>query len=513
MLPPALAVSASRIVPDSNRKQPAAAAQSDQDFNEGRAVFDGAAEPENASEKRLEFSAISKMTLSDNGSRLAYRTHRKNGKQGVIVDGTPTGKFDFVWDLAFGGEGKRFAFYALGGDRQFVVEDDGAAGEKFKSVFNLKFSPDGRRLVYRASRGRKQFVVINGAAKEVRYPFDGASYSDDLIFSPDSRSLAYRDYPEGGQRYVVGRKKGEKFDEVADIVFSPNSAHSAYKARRGKIWFLVLDGRIQGEIPKTAEMVFSPRGGRFAYVSAKDGRAVVLVDGRPQGPAVDRAVGLTFSADGQRLAYVAAEDKSQFIVRDGARVSSGYEKIRSLVFHPVGLHFAFHGSSGGSDFIVRDSQERRIPSEILGVLFSPDLAREVYAVSQGWHREIFVDGKRREEGFDALASVRFSPNGARLAYVLRKGEDSWLFVVDGQAREFKASGYGPVFSPPLVFSPDSKHIAYAADGAIFLDGERLVDSTVGGGYAFSANGGKFAYTKKLESGKMTAAVVDLSDAQ
>lgn len=116
----------------------------------------------------------------------------------------------------------------------------------------------------------------------------------------------------------------------------------------------------------------------------------------------------------------------------------------------------------GGETINRVASERRVLADVKGIsisnfISSPNSRRMAFAVSRGidgrdgW--AVFVDDKE-EQTFRSINKIVFSPDSKRVAYEacgLR-----WTVVVDGK----KIGEYPWVTS--LIFSPDSKRVAYLA---------------------------------------------------
>jgi hypothetical protein len=68
-----------------------------------------------------------------------------------------------------------------------------------------------------------------------------------MVFSPDSKRLAYTAGSLDKWWVVVDRVGGKKYDWASRCSFSPDSKHVAYWARRGTKQLVVVDGVEAGE--------------------------------------------------------------------------------------------------------------------------------------------------------------------------------------------------------------------------------------------------------------------------
>ena len=129
---------------------------------------------------------------------------------------------------------------AVSNHRQFVVVD-GEEGEPCDGigVGSLVFSPDSRRVAYVGNRGNRMFVVIDGRrGKE----YDGI-VCNTLVFSPDSKHLAYIAQSNRKQFVVVDGVEGQPFADVdlgdrRRIIFdAPNEFHYVC-VRKGYLYLI-----------------------------------------------------------------------------------------------------------------------------------------------------------------------------------------------------------------------------------------------------------------------------------
>jgi hypothetical protein len=438
------------------------------------------------------------------------------------------------------------------------------------SFNSLVVSPDSRRVAYAARRGARWLAVVDGVEREV----DG--WISGLMFSPDSRHVAYgvlRGFPNstlsGKESFAVDGVEGKEYEQsiggLRGFVFSPDSRRVAYvaelpppgrdsQAGRGKE-FVVVDG-VEGKEydlidPEGSKgtPVFSPDSRRVAYVAQLGGKEFVVVDG-VEGK--EGSGDLVFSPDGRRVAYLANRGDKQLVVVDGVEGKEYFwidvhaedaPLFGGLpVFSPDSKRVAYAASDlepGGEParpgvkcLVVVDGVEgKRYDGIITGPpVFSPDSHHVAYTVAhvarpgdsqpspEPMTQWVVVDGvEGKEYGGIGRESLVFSPDSRRVAYVARRGGKE-LVVVDGvEGNEYGGiqarPGFGPtpgvlgVLEGSLVFSPDSRHVAYLArrgdkqflvvDGVEgkeyegFLSGSRLVFDSPTQLHALAFRGGEF----------------------
>ena len=288
-----------------------------------------------------------------------------------------------------------------------------------------------------------------------------APHRGDPVFSPDSKSIAYRAVNDGREVIVCNGAEVGSSDRFrsgrwvdTDPVFSPDSRRLAYVLQRDDELVLCIDRKEIGTIPRTSwgpHLAFSPIGTRLAHVGVRGDQTVFVVDGRVR--ATDETIDhIVFSPNGEHLAY--STDKGS-VVFDG-RPGRAFDYLQSLVFSPNSRRFAYAAQKGESMFVVIDEQkygpyggDAKWPPR---PVFSPDSRHVAYSCIQDGRPVIYLDGERvphaRNEDHRP-ASLLFSPDSRRLAW---DADDVWTVLVeDGERRTFAGRR--------LLFSPDGERIA------------------------------------------------------
>jgi len=368
------------------------------------------------------------------------------------------------------------------------------------------FSPDSRRVVY--TNAWRRAVVVD--CKE------GPHYDDigrgTLIFSPDSRRVAYLAEVGAKSIVVVDGKEDKPYDAIgqASFIFSPDSRRVAYLAEVGARTIAIVDGREErpydvigeelgqgrefipnGATRRLSSLTFSPDSQRVAYAAKVGGKQAVVVDGNADKPYEAIADGPIFSPDNRRVAYAAKVGGKQVVVVDGKEEQS-YDGIGlgSLIFSRDSRRVAYVAKVGGKQVVVLDGKDQKSYDGICAdsLIFSPDSQRLAYAAKVGGKQAVVVDGSEAKF-YDGtrLRSLIFSPDSRRVAYVARVGEKRTVVVDGKEGKSYDDIGSGSVFSSAvgvevangegvllsrsldgtrvggsIFFSPDSRHMAYAA---------------------------------------------------
>jgi hypothetical protein len=310
----------------------------------------------------------------------------------------------------------------------------------------LALSPDGNRVAAVEHSGTGQVLVVDGVAWKKRY-----ARISGVCFSPDSRRVGCVAEEGGEQFVVVDGVEGPRSDRVSfqGGLFSANSKHTAYMAARGRERFIVVDGVIGPKYQAVSDFHFSQDGEHHVYVGRRhrhdyrvvfDGAEDVQAHPSPLGP-------LCFSADGRQVAYVVTE------------VS--------------GRQFQFHR---------HDLGYRLVAWSVTQVSDGTTVQRVQRHRADG-SKDFCGTGYRHVHG----DSLRFSLDGARLAFIAARGPGEEVMVLDGvegKPHQMIERLYG--------FSRDGRHFAYIGDGKVIRDGVEGKDRVGAWELLFSPDGAHLA---------------------
>jgi len=356
-------------------------------------------------------------------------------------------------------------------------------------------SPDSRHTAWLIKRGEKTLAVIDGVGGK---EYDDV-LKDTLVFSPDSKRVTYK--AKRGEKWlaVVDGVEGKEYDKVGLLAVSPDSKRLAYFAERAGEQFLVVDGiekkEDRGSIYQA--IIFSPDSVHIAYL----GYLAVVVDGVEVGDKKYGGIGnLCFSPDSKRVAYMARSDETWCVVVDGVESKEDYDEIIGQGFYRTRQQCTV------------ESMEDYNKIEIGGLRFSPDSKRLAYAAmrrldppgheAQG-HEEYFVvvdDVVTKEAGRPEAPpmfgprEIVFSPDSKHVAYVAYR--NGYCVVVDG----VEGKKYNYVECPR--FSSDSNRVAYDAEQGekwlVVVDGVEEKNYDLVGNIAFSPDSKHVAYGAKRD---------------
>jgi Tol biopolymer transport system component len=306
------------------------------------------------------------------------------------------------------------------------------------------------------------------------------------------------------------------------IATSPNSQRVAYATKERDKWTMVLDGeRVGIKYDGIYNLVFSPNGKRFAFLAEHSGKKFAVVDGKEENERYDSAASLVFSPDSQRLAYQAVQDEKCFILVDSKPDDCQWDAIGSdspkftpdskKVFY-IGCKKEKYGRHNyNSEVVVAGQAPIPVPDlfqNISDLTFSPDSAHSAYAAlpivvtPEDKHKwSVIVDYKKQKDyEFILKNTIVFSPDSKRLAYAARSTKiengvhiSQEFVVVDGIEHE----KFYTIYKGTIVFSPDSKQIAYVASAqgrdCLILNGRETASYDGIGLPSFSPDSQRLAY--------------------
>ncbi len=366
-------------------------------------------------------------------------------------------------------------------------------------------SQDGKHYACVFSKRPNYYVLLDGQ--------EGKSYLriNGLAISPDGKRVAYvaglgkwgvEDYA-----VVVDGKEGPPYDGIGGTpIFSPDSKRVTYVGIRGNKSYVVVDGR-QDQIHswcvnEVKGLTFSPNSGRLAYVGRRssDSSYSVVADGKIVGEHGRVAGAPIFSGDSVVLAYIAVHPSGGgLIFCNGTQVGPKYDGIQQMSYSPYGRRLSYVASHDHHAFVCLNGKELgegRCPT------FSPDGKRFAYVrmyENKGYDRKFaaVVDAVEHPQ-YDEIIQGRivFSPDSKRVAYAARNRKEE-VVVVDGQRCD--ALAFPSIRQETVVFSSDSQRVAYVAllagkGESVILNGEPGRDySQIEDGPYFSPDGRHVAY--------------------
>ena len=373
--------------------------------------------------------------------------------------------------------------------QQVLVVNGIEAAKRYDEImaYALMVSQDSRHIAYAAREGENWYMVYDG--REIG-PYDKIlAYQKYMFMSPDGQRVLYAVQQDEKIYVAVNEKLYGPYEDVSLVngVFSADSSRFAFVANSGKYTMMVDNGEIGPEYDAIPEWFFSPQGNSLVYHAVKEGRHCVVLNGTEE-PLYEELGLVQFSPDGKRLAYVAAEGEDRFVVMDGQR-GTGYPFVMGAVFSPDSKRLAYSFSTSEAAYMALDDKQFG-PHDAIDIpipVFSPDSQHIAYGIASKKGYAMMLDEKQGPYYAKILSEFTvISPDSSRLAYVVQTGVDAhssenntetetaeYAVVVDGRRGKI----YDEIGLASIVFSPDSKHVAYVAlkgeKWAVMLDGKKL----------------------------------------
>ena len=388
-------------------------------------------------------------------------------------------------------------------------------------------SPDGKMLAIDMQGSLWVLPVTGGKAVRVGDFFNDARQP---VWSPDSKSLVYFGYRDGGYDLWSVKADGSNPHKLTDgpyddrePVFSPDGTKLAFSSDRvGKgeadynIWTLDLaSGALTQLTSGSGEdrmPTWSPDGARIAFSSVRpSGSAIYAVPSAGGAEALLRESKARLDAPswgpGGQLAYVAADAAGSHLEIDGKAVSakenvfpfrvswsgaSFYYVSDGLIRKRTGarletIPFAATLAVSRPDYVrAKRDWDSTAPRKALGILrptLSPDGTQVAFTALGDIYILPITGGTPRNVTNDAAmdTDVTWSPDGKQIAYSSDKGgglPELWVRdLTTGEAKRLTTLENQPLGA---AWSPDGKRIAFIdADGRWGTAGVATVDVATG----------------------------------
>ena len=424
-------------------------------------------------------SAVCLALASGCGSAVVWRSRSPDGRHmaevrrdgdvlSVLRDGERVGPPTF--DVAAVGWSERDGMLAYASEldgRSWTVIHGGRPGPRFDAIGELRLDRFGRSVAYAARQGSRWRVVRAGAdaagPPDLGPEVDELS-TDSLVFSPNGRRLAYAARVAGRACAVVDGSPGPAFDGIGALRFSPDSRRLGYLARADERAFVVVDDRISPAYEAIASLTVGLHDHVAFLGRTSDGWRAVIDD--VEGPSLRAAWPVKFASQGSRAVYVGREDAGER-VHDTAGDGPRFDEIAasSLVPSSDGAHVAYFARDGEGWHVVLD----HVTGPAYDALRTLRLTNGPHwaAIAVRGRREHLLHDGAESEGFRHVYALAPSPDGARVAAVVRRKKDVALWL-DGTATRF-----GGIVPASLAWRVDGAHV-----GCLVVDGsapELVVD--------------------------------------
>ncbi|MGB2867380.1 MAG: hypothetical protein WBD36_02925 [Bacteroidota bacterium] len=328
---------------------------------------------------------------------------------------------------------------------------------------DVVFSPDGRSVAYTAERDRKHVVVVNNA-RQSEY-----DWTDKPVFSPDGKKVAYvavtdvdwkrwldpsvPNFERGGKWWVINNGKSTgPYDYAWLVSYSPDGSHVAFAAMKGKQWF-VVNGEKTGATYEWVTMPLFSSDGHIAY-SARSGKLAFMVVDTAAGPSFDEVGDPYWSPDGKKLTYPAQSGNQWYAIVDTGRIGP-FDRLRSFWYRNDGT-LGFVANRKDKAFVVVGTEEHEAFDDVLDFRFSDDGSAMVWDVKKEDSAYV-VAGTTRAGPFRSVTRIALSSNGSRLAYVSFNGK--YVIVLNGKTVQETTDM--PI---SMEFSPDGRNLVYILVG-------------------------------------------------
>lgn len=317
------------------------------------------------------------------------------------------------------------------------------------AIRHILFSPDSRRMAFPVKDGNEWRVVLDGV------PGPPVAGVGDMVFSGDGGRLAYSAEREGAWRVVVDGRFGEPFDSLyaGTLTFDPTGRRVGFVAWDGGGAVPVIDGRREAPHQGVAYLGFSSDGEHVAYVARDASRVRLFVDGVP-GPAHQAIGGYHIGSSPDGVAYLARDSAAWWLVRGGERWGP-YPGVRALTGLGGGAGIGFVALVEGGEQVVVDGHPGPTFPEVDAPSSAVDGDAWGYVGRDTVQSSVIVRG-RVVDAHGWAGHLVFSPDGERYAYVA--ANESEDVVIDDRG----VTSFNMVVGETLQFLEDGERWACLA---------------------------------------------------
>jgi len=288
-----------------------------------------------------------------------------------------------------------------------------------------------------------------------------------FVASPDARHLAWVERNEGRERVVLDGATEPFYEGVSSIVFSEDGDHMAYVAGTARApvpgvnYAVVRDGVIGESYERVSVPQMDLHGRMLAYFAeTRNAPVTLVVNGSPRRPGdtIDEE-SFVLSREGGRFAFTVRQKDLYRLVTD-AGVRGSYQSLvpSGVEFSPDGEHMSFVISALEPAFILDGKRFDRW-DRVLGPVYDSVGKSLGYALR---YRDVWRVTIRHParviqfETADDVSDLMLSPSGEHFAYLRTRPLGKRVVVLD----TVPVGDYDRVEG--LTFSPDGKHLAFAA---------------------------------------------------
>ncbi len=437
----------------------------------------------------------------------------------VSPDGT---KIAFVSNMS-----TRFEIYVINPDGTGLLCLTDNANPTYDDVC---FSPDSQTIFYHSYVDEQTHVAsvnIDGTDQKILSP--GFTYYDSVLdISPDGQRIAFASNHEGGNSIYSMDVDGSNIEWLAhgtNPCFSPDGEQiyfiSGIYGNGYSIWVMDSDGEnVQSLTEETLKSFdnmiphVSPDGTKIlfatdsVYIMNTDGSDITALTNREKRTSLRPS----FSPDGKKIVFTASVDEFPEIFSMNVDGSDLVQLTDGSGFSQMPSYARIVTTQGNSESLP-SSETISLQEGSLVFISQSAGAVDIYSTETGE-----TDVTRLTKTYDAETSPVFSPDGSKVAYIMKKQNSSELYIMNPDGTEqtlvtAEVSPYSeniPQFylryydgSNPIgrpCFSPDGEIIYFTADEddlysiySVNVDGSGLRKLGEGQDPCVSPDGSKIVY--------------------
>lgn len=322
-------------------------------------------------------------------------------------------------------------------------------------------------------------------------------------------TIAENEMPHTSAAGHAGSSTDQKQPEVFHIEMNPHGRGAAYIARVGAQARVVLNGK-PGNFYKDIDpytLALSPDGQRIAYGAQRNEKNwFMVIDGREEGP-FNEIGPPVFSPDSRHVAFEGKTGETWRIYLDRKRSAAAASYFEKPAFSADSKYVLYGENATDTQkqrIAISDLEFRKtIYKESYGeTLFNGDKSRVALVNEVGEKKKMLTFSFDRPDAvtegplYDVISLRAFSKDGSAVAYLAKKGQDTYL-VLNEKEERLPDGEYRAV---PVVHTDNkgADMVIFGNDGA-YLHQAFTRDSTPkkkykeAGEIVYNGDGTKYAY--------------------
>ncbi len=323
-------------------------------------------------------------------------------------------------------------------------------------LYDPVVSPDGKSIAYYKDKWEGYVIVKDWVESEEYYDI----LTDSLLYSPDSKRFIFVAEDENANQFIVESwKKGEAFYYVdeSSLVFSDDSTSLSYVVENEDVEYFVIKDWVKSERYASIDSLsYTPWTTDLNYVYENyDWISTLVKDWVKQENEYETLYFPTYSSDWKNFFYIWKKEEIEYLIKNDEIIfkTEESEEIDMLTVSKTWDSYYAALITNDWDFILNDwNKWDESYSSITMLKVSPDFKTLAFVGTNDEDMDAIIVNWKKSNYFDWVVDIVFSPNSKHIAYEVEDWTDKY-FVYKDDKRITTQAEYP-------YFSPDSKKFLY-----------------------------------------------------